>query len=69
MNRFMVKPVANTEKAVGENRNKKQTEASIWKEVIEAMTDPTAGMEEPERKNYEQKVMQKLKTGKRLSAE
>lgn len=69
MNQFTVKPVSNTEKAVGENRNQKQTEASIWKQVIEAMTDPTAGMEEPERKNYEQKIMQKLKTGKRLSSE
>lgn len=69
MNQFIVKPVANTEKAVGENRNRKRTEASIWKEVIEAMADPAAGMEEPERKNYEQKIMQKLKMGKRLSSE
>ena len=69
MNQFIVKPVSNTEKAVGENKNKKQTEASIWKEVIEALVDPTAGMEEPERKNYEQKIMQKLKSGKRLSSE
>lgn len=69
MNQFTVKPVSNAEKAVGENRNQKQTEASIWKQVIEAMVDPTAGMEEPERKNYEQKVMQKLRTGKRLSSE
>ena len=37
MNQFTVKPVSNAEKAVGENRNQKQTEASIWKQVIEAM--------------------------------
>lgn len=69
MNQFIVKPVSNTEKIVGDNRNKKQTDASIWKEVIEAMVDPTDGMEEPERANYEQKIMQKLKMGKRLSSE
>ncbi len=69
MNQFVVKPVSNAEKAVGENRNQKWTQASIWKEVIEALVDPTAGMEEPERANYEQKIMQKLRTGKRLSSE
>ena len=42
MNQFVVKPVSNAEKAVGENRNQKWTQASIWKEVIEALVDPTA---------------------------
>lgn len=46
-----------------------KTKADIWKEAIEALVDPTSGMEESERANYEQKIMQKLKTGRRLTSD
>lgn len=46
-----------------------QTKADIWKEALEMMIDPTSGMGEQERANYEQKIMQKLKSGRRLTAE
>ena len=46
-----------------------QTKADIWKTAIEALVDPTSGMDEPQRANYEQKIMQKLKSGRRLTAE
>ena len=47
----------------------KMTKTEAWKKAIEALVDPTSGMDEPERANYEQKIMQKLKSGKRLSSE
>lgn len=47
----------------------KKTKADIWKSVIEQLTDPTTGMEESERKAYEQKILRKLKSGKRLAVE
>lgn len=46
-----------------------QTKADIWKTAIEALVDPTSGMDEPQRANYEQKIMQKLKSGRRLTSE
>lgn len=59
--------------AVGEKDScgttERKTKADIWKEAIEALVDPTSGMEESERANYEQKIMQKLKTGRRLTSE
>lgn len=50
-------------------RNEKRTKASIWKEVIDELVDPTSGMEESERAEYDQKILQKLKSGKRLTSE
>lgn len=47
----------------------RQTRTEIWKDVLEALVDPASGMDEAERANYEQKIMQKLKSGKRLTAE
>lgn len=41
----------------------------IWKEVMDHLLDPTAEMEEAERKAYEQKIMSKLKSGKRLTSQ
>lgn len=57
----------NTDSA--EKTEGRQTKADIWKKALETMIDPTSGMEEPERANYEQKIMQKLKSGRRLTAE
>ena len=47
----------------------RQTKADIWKEVLETMVDPTSGMDDMERANYEQKIIQKLKSGRRLTSE
>ena len=47
----------------------RQTKADIWKEVLETIIDPTSGMDEQERADYEQKIIQKLKSGRRLSPE
>ena len=46
-----------------------KTRNEIWQDVIENVIDPTSGMDEAARKNYESKIEQKLKTGKRLTAE
>lgn len=67
MSQIVVKQLNGVEKSLGGST--KRTEASIWKEVIENLIDPTTGMEEPERKNYENKIIQKMKTGKRLTSE
>lgn len=67
MNQFMIKSVSGTE-GTGKPESRR-TEASIWKEAIEALIDPTTGMDETEQKNYENKILQKMKTGKRLTSE
>lgn len=46
-----------------------KTRNEIWQDVIENVIDPTSGMDEAARKNYESKIEQKLKNGKRLTAE
>lgn len=53
-----------TEKTEG-----RRTKNDIWKEVIESFVDPTSGMDEPQRAEYEQKIIQKLKSGRRLTQE
>jgi len=66
MNTMMTVPVSNEKKTMnpaGKTRNE------IWREVIDNLADPTSGMDEAVRKNYEQKIEQKLKTGKKLTAE
>lgn len=62
-NNIVVKKQDSSVRAVG------KTKADIWKETIEALVDPANGMEEEERANYEQKIVQKLKTGRRLTSE
>lgn len=52
-----------------EHTEGKQTKADIWKKILETIIDPTSGMDEQERTNYEQKIMQKLKSGRRLTSE
>ncbi len=42
-------------------------EQSIWKSVIEKLTDPAAGMSDEKIKEYEAKIMSKLKSGKKLT--
>ena len=46
-----------------------KTRNEIWQDVIENIMDPTSGMDEAARKNYESKIEQKLKTGKKLTSE
>ncbi len=41
----------------------------IWQDVIDALVDPTAGMDEEEREQYLGKIIAKLKGGKKLSAD
>lgn len=46
-----------------------KTRNEIWQDVIETIIDPTSGMDEAARKNYESKIEQKLKNGKKLTSE
>lgn len=50
-------------------KEEKGTRTAIQQEIVAELIDQTAGLEEPERKEYEQKIIQKMKTGRRLTAE
>lgn len=55
--------------AVQEDTNTASTpEQSVWKSVIEELTDPASGMSEEEIKAYEAKIRAKLKRGKKLTS-
>lgn len=41
---------------------------SVWKTMIEELTDPASGMSEEEVKAYEAKIVSKLERGKKLTA-
>ena len=41
----------------------------IWQDTIEALIDPSYGMDEEEETNYLNKIMAKLKSGKNLTSE
>ncbi len=47
----------------------RQRENAIWRKTLEDMLDPTADMNEDEKKNYENKIYAKLESGKNLSSE
>jgi len=47
----------------------KKTKADIWKEAVNQLIDPTTGMSEAEKASYRQRILQKLRSGKRLSSE
>lgn len=65
----------NTAAAMSASNEKKtinpdgKTRNEIWQDVIENLIDPTSGMDEAARKNYEHKIEQKLKAGKKLTSE
>lgn len=40
---------------------------AMWQKLICEIEDPTAGMSEKEQKEYERRIMQKLKAGKKLT--
>lgn len=50
-------------------REKMSETNKIWQDVIDALTDPTAGMDEEESARYLSKIIAKLKSGKKLSAD
>ena len=64
----MVFEVNNSQEQSG-RAQEKRSKASIWKDAIEQLVDPTYGMSEEEQSNYEKKIMQKLKSGKPLTSE
>ena len=41
---------------------------AMWKKLICEIEDPTVGMSEKEQKEYERRIIQKLKAGKKLTA-
>lgn len=45
------------------------SKAALYQQTINLLNDPTYGMEEAERQNYEQKILQKVKSGKGLTSE
>lgn len=57
------------QKQITDGAQEKRSKASVWKEAIEQLVDPSYGMSEEEKSGYEQKIMQKLKMGKKLDAE
>lgn len=46
-----------------------EQENSVWKTVIEDLTDPASDMSEDEKKAYEARVLAKMKRGGKLNAE
>ncbi len=66
---FTLGNVAADQTDSGEKTEGRRTKNDIWKEAIEALVDPTSGMDEPQRAEYEQKIMQKLKSGRKLTQE
>ena len=66
---FTLGNVAADQTHSGEKTEGRRTKNDIWKEAIEALVDPTSGMDEPQRAEYEQKIMQKLKSGRKLTQE
>ena len=52
-----------------EREQSADAENSPWKSVIESLIDPASDMTEDEKKEYEKKIVQKMKMGKRLTSE
>ena len=53
----------------GETENKKTVLADIWKQALEDILDPTSKMSEAEEKEYHNKILRKLRQGRRLTTE
>lgn len=52
-----------------ENGEEKRTNGMIWKEAVNELLDPTSGMSEEEKAACEQKIIQKLKNGRKLTSQ
>ncbi len=59
----------NEKKMSGETENKKTVLADIWKQALEDILDPTSKMSEAEEKEYHNKILRKLRQGRRLTTE
>lgn len=59
----------NEKKMSGETENKKTVLADIWKQALEDILDPTNKMSEAEEKEYHNKILRKLRQGRRLTTE
>ena len=59
----------NEKKMSAETDNKKTVLADIWKQALEDILDPTSKMSEAEEKEYHNRILRKLKQGRRLTTE
>lgn len=59
----------NEKKMSGRTENKKSVLTDIWKKALEDILDPTSKMSEAEEKEYYNKILRKLKQGRRLTTE
>lgn len=69
---FMEKTMIGNMTAAEENENSYQSklagQKAVLKKAIKELLDPTAGMSEEESKEYEMRIIAKLKSGKKLTA-
>ena len=57
----------NEKKMTGTSENNKNVSADIWKKALEDILDPTSKMSEADEKEYHNKILRKLKQGRRLT--
>lgn len=58
----------NEKKMAGDSESSKSVSADIWKNALEDILDPTSKMSEADEKEYHNRILRKLKQGRRLTA-
>lgn len=59
----------NERKMAGDSEARENVSADIWKKALEDIMDPTSRMSEAQEKEYHNKILKKLKQGRRLTTE
>lgn len=57
----------NEKKMTGESESRRDAAADIWKKALDDILDPTSKMSEADEKEYHNKILRKLRQGRRLT--